>query len=177
VKTRVAVLEEKGGPFASRVPPLLRHEFFLSAWLWETGAKQTAELLLSDMIELAIFVGSEKGRGDERVQTYGLSTILVLPLAVRGTPAGSEPLIEIGAAAQAAVREEYGTVSQDLIEGSRLNLDALHAEWASAQHLPSFLDPPDFRSGAGRDSGACAVCSWYLVAGPLRHGPTAAVDR
>jgi hypothetical protein len=75
-------LRPKDGPHSSELPAVLRQELAVAAWLKESGAVQTADLLLRDVVELSIYAGAEVSH--ERFESLDLTYPLRLSQWVRG---------------------------------------------------------------------------------------------
>jgi hypothetical protein len=171
-------LHDKDGPFASRLADLLRREIYLAAWVQSTGSPSTADLLLRDIVELAVYAGSEPGRGPDRLWHLDLPLTLAFPWLIRSkpVPSGTE-LMEIGAPALRAVERWAGGNPGALFQDGKLSLDDLYIGWTTGdlgrppalailsailpgEKKPEWTNCPDGR-----------LCRWFFV-GRKRTGPS-----
>ena len=139
-------LDAEGGPFASELGALAIREIVLASWLWEAGARSTAELLLSDLVELAVFAGCEARRGVERLdRSPDLHLLLRLPFLVYGMDAPktivlSPPALRVARAWTLEIDTE------DVVEGTAVDLEKLHDLWEwKGRRMPFWLPMPRLR--------------------------------
>jgi hypothetical protein len=178
LKKREVFLHAEGGPYASRLSGILRLELHLAAWLRETHAIATADLLVRDMVELAVYAGTEPGPSADRLWKLDLPLVLAFPSLVRGEPMpNTGARMRLGAPAREAIVNWLPEAAEKPTDGEEVRLDDLYAYWTEGQYgRPPFLallqpfqvtvNPPEW---TGCPTGR--LCRWLFFGEGLRSGP------
>lgn len=130
--------EQTNTAYLSRVCML---EVLTASWLWEMGAKRTADLVLSDLIELAVSAGCEpispSAQGSRLGPNLELPLMLGVPGFVRGTRRGRLEDVYASDLSEHALRRvadwverrgwEGGIVDQ---QAKSVSLTGLYTYWA-----------------------------------------------
>jgi hypothetical protein len=143
VRSRDQFLKE---PRAQALPSILLREMIVASWLRAAGAPKPADMILTDLLELAIFTGCEKGKERVRLgRDLRLALVLYAPAFVRGEKDARE-IEPVSLAAQALLRNWGG---DELVADGGVVLPSLYRMWRKTSEkrgltyglLPLFWEP------------------------------------
>jgi hypothetical protein len=176
VQKRARFLKE---PRSQALPPILLREMILASWLKAADAPELADMVLTDLVELAIFAGCEPDRELGRLGSqFGLALVLYAPGFVRGEkPArAAEP---VSPAAQRLLRAWGDEEGGNLLNGGEVMLGQLYHQWRDkarplgliGQWWPTYWEPitvDDWGSNQTRAVSAAWKSFDDLISGQVR---------